>query len=61
MLLAALRPARGAQRRSVPVTDAITADGVLCFGLDGLSADGVDYDTRENGGVAPELLLSVTP
>jgi FtsP/CotA-like multicopper oxidase with cupredoxin domain len=42
------------------VTAAITGDGIFCFGLDSLSSDGVDYNSREAASGRPEVIVSVS-
>jgi hypothetical protein len=43
------------------VTSAIHGDGTYCFVIDNTSTDGVDYQSREAGAGAPQLLVDVTP
>jgi cysteine-rich repeat protein len=41
------------------VTSAVVSDGAVCFGLDSLSSDGVDYNSREATSGKPELILQL--
>ncbi|TMA57365.1 MAG: DNRLRE domain-containing protein [Deltaproteobacteria bacterium] len=43
------------------VTSAIHGDGIYCFAIDTISADGADYNSREGTGQHPALVVQVTP
>ena len=44
---------------SFDLTGAIPGDGIYCFAIDSLSANGADYNARE-GAVAPPAVLIAT-